>query len=653
MSSRRIASIINADLERDNVLDRNNKQVTINHSTICRCLKTYYGKPKKIRKVFFLNSEQMRRRVEYCQMVLDRKINFDQIMFTDECIIDLSSYTNDSIRLDPGTQAELKEGKREVYHYINRPRKKFEKSLMICGGISYYGLSKLIFLEGTMNDFAYGQALLFFKDDIDSLRDRYGVKLIFEQDGAACHRTRANITLLNRLFTKDGWIQNSPNSPDLAYPIEDLWSIIKPRVRRRNPKSIGQLKRYLLEEWGAVPIELVQNLCKGFLNRINLVLELKGGRLEPEHLRRKGNNNITYYWEIPKELPNMRVVYNNKKLYKYKKKEMKILRQEIKKVEKIHVDRMKNVEVDPIKKEVEYSAIIRSILNEEGLQKAMDEKRRIFNELKNMLLYIKNMSLLEYIDHLKEIVQEKINRENAEREKINQEKEERRRIEREKKEQERLEKERLKKEKMERERLEKERKEKERLEKERIEKERKEKERLEKERLEKERKEKERLEKERKEKEKNKKIEVKKVNGMDLIEISDDEEEEETKKEKEKQKEKEEEKDVIEIDDMEDDEETKNEENGEKKENDKKTENNENKDNIETHGNEEENDENENEENDENEEKKEEEENYDYADSDENSNADSMLDDIFVEQKINDLLNLKKVDRRIRYKIKF
>jgi len=650
MSSRRIASIINADLERDNVLDRNNKQVTINHSTICRCLKTYYGKPKKIRKVFFLNSEQMRRRVEYCQMVLDRKINFDQIMFTDECIIDLSSYTNDSIRLDPGTQAELKEGKREVYHYINRPRKKFEKSLMICGGISYYGLSKLIFLEGTMNDFAYGQALLFFKDDIDSLRDRYGVKLIFEQDGAACHRTRANITLLNRLFTKDGWIQNSPNSPDLAYPIEDLWSIIKPRVRRRNPKSIGQLKRYLLEEWGAVPIELVQNLCKGFLNRINLVLELKGGRLEPEHLRRKGNKDITYYWEIPKELPNMRVVYNNKKLYKYKKKEMRILRQEIKKVEKIHVDRMKNVEVDPIKKEVEYSAIIRSILNEEGLQKAMDEKRRIFNELKNMLLYIKNMSLLEYIDHLKEIVQEKINRENVEREKISKEREERRRIQKEKKEQERLEKERLKKEKMEKERLKKERKEKERLEKERLEKERKEKERLEKERKEKERLEKERLEKERKEKEKNKKIEVKKVNGMDLIEISDDEEEEEAKKQK----------DVIEIDDMEDDEETKNGENEEKKENkenDKKTENKENienKDNIETHGNdEEENDENEN--NDESEEKKEEEEDYeyDYADSDENSNADSMLDDIYVEQKINDLLNLKKVDRRIRYKIKF
>jgi hypothetical protein len=143
-----------------------------------------------------------------------------------------------------------------------------------------------------MNDFAYGQACIFYKEDIDAIRDKYGVKLIFEQDGAATHKTKANITLLNRLFTKNGWIQNAPNSPDLAYPIEDLWTIIKPRVKRRNPTSIPELKKFLLEEWSSVPIELVQNLCKGFLNRIHKVLELKGSRLEPEHLKKKENDDL-------------------------------------------------------------------------------------------------------------------------------------------------------------------------------------------------------------------------------------------------------------------------------------------------------------------------------------------------------------------------
>ena len=133
-------------------------------------------------------------------MILERKINFDQIMFTDECIIDLSSYTNDSIRLTPEAKEQLKNGEKEVYELINRPTRKFEKCLMIAGGISYYGLSRLIFLEGTMNDFAYGQACIFYKEDIDAIREKYGVKLIFEQDGAATHKTKANVTLLNTLI---------------------------------------------------------------------------------------------------------------------------------------------------------------------------------------------------------------------------------------------------------------------------------------------------------------------------------------------------------------------------------------------------------------------------------------------------------------------
>ena len=72
-------------------------------------------------------------------------------------------------------------------------------------------------------------------------------KIIFEQNGAICHTSKANKFLLNKFFTEDGWIQNPPNSPDLAYPIEDIWGIIKPRVKRREPKSIEEFKPYLLK----------------------------------------------------------------------------------------------------------------------------------------------------------------------------------------------------------------------------------------------------------------------------------------------------------------------------------------------------------------------------------------------------------------------
>ena len=60
---------------------------------------------------------------------------------------------------------------------INRPQRKFEKSLMIAGGISYHGLTKLIILDGTLNEFSYGQGLLFYKDDINTKNP--SIKMVF------------------------------------------------------------------------------------------------------------------------------------------------------------------------------------------------------------------------------------------------------------------------------------------------------------------------------------------------------------------------------------------------------------------------------------------------------------------------------------------
>ena len=119
---------------------------------------------------------------------------------------------------------------------------------------------------------------------MESIEKNNKIKLILEQDGASSHKSKSNIYLLNKLFGESGWIQNPPNSPDLAYPIEDLWAIIKPRVKRRNPQSIEQLKEFLSEEWNSIPINLVQNLCKGWLDRLRRVIELDGRKLEPEHL---------------------------------------------------------------------------------------------------------------------------------------------------------------------------------------------------------------------------------------------------------------------------------------------------------------------------------------------------------------------------------
>ena len=83
-SSRIISGMINSILEKRNVKDKKGKQMTIHYTTINRYLKEYYGKPRKIRKVFYLSEEQKKKRVDFCKKILERGIKAEQIFFTDE-----------------------------------------------------------------------------------------------------------------------------------------------------------------------------------------------------------------------------------------------------------------------------------------------------------------------------------------------------------------------------------------------------------------------------------------------------------------------------------------------------------------------------------------------------------------------------------------
>ena len=56
----------------------------------------------------------------------------------------MGSYIHDSIRLSKETNQKLKEGQKDTFKLINRPRRKYEPSIMISGGINTNGLTNLI-----------------------------------------------------------------------------------------------------------------------------------------------------------------------------------------------------------------------------------------------------------------------------------------------------------------------------------------------------------------------------------------------------------------------------------------------------------------------------------------------------------------------------
>ena len=221
-----IAIKINNLLKKDNILDKNWKILSITKSQVNRILREKFGKPLKVRKVFYLNEEAKKKRVEFCQKIIQMDLEGKNIFFTDETRIDTASNTKgESIRLSSKIKNKIKKGEEEGYKKINKETKKFEPSIMIAGGISYYGLSDLILLNGTITDFAYSQALEFYKENYEDFK-RQNENLFFEQDGASYHTSKKIRVLLEKLFG-DKLIQNIPHSPDIAYPIETLWAELK------------------------------------------------------------------------------------------------------------------------------------------------------------------------------------------------------------------------------------------------------------------------------------------------------------------------------------------------------------------------------------------------------------------------------------------
>jgi len=103
---------------------------------------------------------------------------------------------------------------------------------LITGGISYYGLSDLIIVEGTMTDFAHGQTPPHHKKNFDEFKQK-NKNLIFEKDRVSTHTSHANTLLANTLFGENKWILCPPTSPDLAYPIENLCQFKKKRQKQK------------------------------------------------------------------------------------------------------------------------------------------------------------------------------------------------------------------------------------------------------------------------------------------------------------------------------------------------------------------------------------------------------------------------------------
>ncbi|KAK3507817.1 hypothetical protein QTP70_000891 [Hemibagrus guttatus] len=96
---------------------------------------------------------------------------------------------------------------------------------------------------------------------------------IFQQDLAPAHTAKSTKSWLNDHGV--GVLDWPANSPDLN-PIENLWGIVKRKMRNKRPKNADELKATVKETWASIPPQQCHKLITSMPCRIEAVIKAKG-----------------------------------------------------------------------------------------------------------------------------------------------------------------------------------------------------------------------------------------------------------------------------------------------------------------------------------------------------------------------------------------
>ncbi len=146
---------------------------------------------------------------------------------------------------------------------------KFPQSVMIWPAMSSAGVGPLCFLKSTV---IYQEILEHFM--LPSADKLYGdADLIFQQDLAPAHTAKGTKSWFNdHGVTVLDW---PANSPDLN-PIENLWGIVKRKMRDTRPNNADELKATVKETWASIPPQQCHKLITSMPRRIEAVIKGKG-----------------------------------------------------------------------------------------------------------------------------------------------------------------------------------------------------------------------------------------------------------------------------------------------------------------------------------------------------------------------------------------
>src|SRR4029434_5845328 len=149
---------------------------------------------------------------------------------------------------------------------------KFPQSVMICGTMSSAGVGPLCFIKSIFKAAVYQEILEHFM--LPSADKLYGeADFLFQQDLAPAHsaKTTGNWFSAHGITVLD-W---PANWPDLNL-IQNLWGIVKRKMRSTRPNSTDKLKAAIKATWASTRPQQRHRLIASLSDRIDAVIFANG-----------------------------------------------------------------------------------------------------------------------------------------------------------------------------------------------------------------------------------------------------------------------------------------------------------------------------------------------------------------------------------------
>ena len=237
----------------DILLKLNAMGINVSKSALGRAIQRIGWSARATRYCQLIREQNKLKRVDFCQLVLRNGDNFQDVVFTDE------------------TMVQLMPAHRKSYHKKGEPRQfrpkpKHPVKIFVWGGISRQGATNVVIFSGIMDAQRYTRILT--AGLLPFARRKFpGMKFRFQQDNDPKHTSRVAKDFFAR--ERIDWWKTPPESPDLN-PIERVWSHLKQHLTYTiKPKNKQELVDGVKQFWRE---KLTISQCNRYIDHIKRVI---------------------------------------------------------------------------------------------------------------------------------------------------------------------------------------------------------------------------------------------------------------------------------------------------------------------------------------------------------------------------------------------